>query len=67
MSNCIECLPDDPTDCISCKRGFYLLGDNCEQCSKDCEECYAPNLCVKCKPGYINAATPNASQCIPCA
>lgn len=45
--------------CLKCQKGFYLEGNICKACGKNCEECSSQNECSKCKEGYSGKGNPD--------
>jgi hypothetical protein len=43
---CAECHSDDPTVCVSCLKGHFLIDGECSSCIiQSCVRCYAQSIC----------------------
>lgn len=66
VGNCRTCNPANVSSCLTCKRGFTLVGTDCiHQCERGCMECDATNssICITCLQG--NALKQNG-KCVKC-
>ena len=74
-ANCARCNISKPSQCYSCKNGYYLdENENCEACLAGCGQCIDAEMCSSCAMGYIPTQSGKLSgnmvlgvfNCTPC-
>ncbi len=53
--SCDSCFGAGPTQCFSCKEGYYFDGTQCSSCDSSCSRCSGPKntQCTACASGYL--------------
>ena len=50
VGGCATCSNSDPSNCSTCKDGFYIELNQCLPCPSRCHTCTSMRRCLSCKP-----------------
>ncbi|KAL4489343.1 hypothetical protein ABPG72_018998 [Tetrahymena utriculariae] len=52
--SCKSCLPESPNSCLTCKAGYYQMGNMCIKCEFPCSTCVNQSTnCLSCIKNYV--------------